>query len=91
MSSINREIAAAIIAGKYDDDKPSKIVTYNNMFDGGLTFAVVFERDCQNKYEQSPACSNVSVVWTKAKGYTHYGMHLMHTNQVETDKQENAK
>lgn len=77
MGSINAAIAKDIIAGKYAEDKPAKIVTYENMFDGGLTFAVVFEHENLKKYEQSPACTNVSTVWTKDVGITFYGSIIM--------------
>jgi hypothetical protein len=68
MGTINKQIADEIIAGGYKSDKPVKIVTYNNMFEGGLTYAVVCASDPYTKYEQSPACSNVRTVWTKAGG-----------------------
>ena len=69
MGTITKEIAEAIIAGsqEYANDGITKIVTYNNMFDGGLTYAAVFRRDYQMKYEESPACSNVRVVWREKK------------------------
>ena len=68
MASINKQIADDIIAGKYPEDDCTKIVTYNNMFDGGLTYAAVFRRNYQNKYEESPACQNVRTYWTEKDG-----------------------
>ena len=68
MGTITKQIAEDIMAGKYAEDKPTKIVTYNNMFDGGLTYAVVFEREDQFKYERSGACDNVTTIWTKQDG-----------------------
>jgi hypothetical protein len=70
MGTINRQIAEEIAAGKYKEDRPTKIVTYNNMFDGEKSFAVVCEREDQQRYEKSPACSNVKVWWTKENGRT---------------------
>lgn len=63
MSTINKQIADDIIAGKYPDEGVTKIVTYNNMFNGGLEYAAVHRRENQFKYEESPACSNVKVYW----------------------------
>ncbi len=68
MATISKQIADDIIAGMYPEDGCTKIVTYNNMFDGGLTYAAVFRRDNQFKYEQSPACHNVKVYWTLQDG-----------------------
>lgn len=68
MGTITEQIANEIMAGKYAEDQPTKIVTYNNMFDGGLTYAVVFRRDDQMKYESSPACGNVKTIWTEKDG-----------------------
>lgn len=77
MGTISKPIAEAIIFTKeYDDDGCTKVVTYRNMFDGGLTFAAVFRHENQNKYENSPACEKVSVVWTSKDGLTDYGVML---------------
>jgi len=77
MGTINREIAKDIIKGLYPTDDTTKIVTYNNMFDGGLTFATVYRHEYQNKYEESPACHNVRVVWSYIGGMTLYGQQLL--------------
>ena len=77
MGSINKEIAADIIKGKYPEDNTTKIITYNNMFDGGLTYATVYLHEYQHKYEESPACHNVQVVWTDNGGLTSYGRKLL--------------
>lgn len=63
MGTISKIIADDIIAGKYPEDDCTKIVTYNNMFDGSLTYACVFRREDQMKYELSPACHNVKTYW----------------------------
>ena len=68
MGTINRNIAEKVVEGMYNDDQPTKIVTYNNMFDGGLSYGLVCAHDDQMKYEDSPACFNVRVWWTKAHG-----------------------
>lgn len=68
MGTIAKQIADDIIAGNYPKDKCVKIVTYNNMFDGGLTFAAVFAHENICRYEASPACSNVQTYWLLGKG-----------------------
>jgi hypothetical protein len=64
MGTITKTIADAIMAGDYKDDSFSKIVVYRNMFDGRLTYAIVFKDEDQQKYEKSPACDYVQTVWT---------------------------
>jgi hypothetical protein len=63
MSTISKKIADDIIDGKYPEDECTKIITYNNIFDGGLTYAAVFKHENQLKYELSPACFNVKTYW----------------------------
>lgn len=63
MSTVSKQIVDDIIAGKYADDEITKIVTYNNMFNGRLEYATVHRRENQLKYELSPACSNVKTYW----------------------------
>jgi len=81
MGTISKDIAEDVMTGKYSEDNPVKIITYNNMFDGGLTFAVVFIYENFSKYEQSPACHNVRTVWTKPHGLTPYGQTLMNSKE----------
>lgn len=83
MGTINAAIARDIIfTNQYDDDNCTKIVTYNNMFDGGLTFAAVFYRDYFRKYEESPACHNVQTVWHSTTGLTPYGQQLCDKGEI---------
>ena len=51
-----------------DEDKPpvTKIVEYTNQW-GGLSTAVVYKTDNQNKYEESPACINVKTIWIRTE------------------------
>lgn len=72
MGSISNAIAVDVINGKYNDDKPVKVVSYLNAWDG-VTVAVVFAHDNYNKYEQSPACQDVQVIWN-GKLLTEYGV-----------------
>ncbi len=41
----------------------TKIVTYNNMFNNGLEYAILYEHQDQDRYEKSHACSNVTTIW----------------------------
>ena len=66
MSSVPESIAREIIAndGYYlDDERVTQVVTYNNQFDGGLTYALVYGRNNPRKYHDSPACLNVRAIW----------------------------
>lgn len=69
MGTVTKSIAQAVINGDYDDDKPSRVVSYNNQFDGGLTYAVIFQGESKTKYHDSPACSNVKVMWDIEQSY----------------------
>lgn len=66
MGTITEKVAKQIISndGHYEDDtRASKVVTYNNMFDGALTYAVVYPAEYFWRYEESPVCHNVKVLW----------------------------
>lgn len=68
MSTISKEIAQTIIDNEryYPGDhvRVTKIVTYNNQFDGGLEYAMVYEHQDQMRYEESSACHNVTTIWS---------------------------
>ena len=68
MASVNsREQVDEIIAAN-GRDGVVKIVQYNNMFDGGLTYGLVFKTDGKrgyNRYEESLACGNAKILWEK--------------------------
>lgn len=67
MSTVDKEIADEVIAknGYYhpEDPRVRKVVTYNNQFNGKLEYAVVYVNQNSMKYENSPACRNVKVIW----------------------------
>lgn len=70
MGTISKSVAEHLIAheGHYEDDtQASKIVSYSNQFTGSTTYAVVYPRDYQFKYEESPACADVKVLWEASK------------------------
>ena len=64
----NPAIVADIIAndGWYQGDKTEtrvvKVVSYLNQW-GGTSTAVVYENDNYMRYETSPPCRNVQVLW----------------------------
>jgi len=68
----NQEIIASIIAndGWYQGDKSEmksemrvvKVVSYLNQW-GNYSTAVVYEKDDYMRYEMSPACFDVKVLW----------------------------
>lgn len=73
MATINsREIVDEIISGngQYADDEPVlKIVQYNNQFNGGLAYGLVYASDGPagyHRYETSPACHNPVVIFERA-------------------------
>ena len=67
MATVTKEICEEIITGngwyRGDPVRVVKVVTYNNMFDGGLTWAIVYPDEDLMRYENSPACQNVKVIW----------------------------
>ena len=65
MGTITNRIADAIIHGHKEEliDETKFIITYNNMFDGSLTYAIIGWRDPDFKYHDSPACSNTKFIW----------------------------
>jgi hypothetical protein len=71
MGTINKAIADKIIAGTDYVDETQYIVTYNNVFDGGLEYATIGWRESATRYHDSPACRNVTVIWCHMKAPTH--------------------
>lgn len=69
MASINsRETVDTLIAnnGIYpgDEDMPVvRIVQYNNMFDGRVTYGLVYSGEALDRYHASPACLNPKTIW----------------------------
>ena len=67
MGTISKGIAEVIIQndGYYHGDCIVKVITYNNQFDGGLEYACVHAHENYYRYENAPACHNVTVIWEK--------------------------
>lgn len=74
MSTLNQEVCQKIIAnnGVYPGDErlpPTvMVITYNNRFNGGLEWASIRADESATRYEDSPACKNVQVYWTRGIG-----------------------
>lgn len=66
MATVSEKIAKEIIDndGYYKDDpRVMKVITYENDFNGGLSYALVYPGEDYFRYEKSPRCHNVRVVW----------------------------
>ena len=45
------------------------VITYNNQFNGNLSYAVVYAPQTPIGYLESPACGNAKVIWTPTERY----------------------
>lgn len=64
MATVSKEIADDIIAGKYPDDTPTiRIVKYQNNFDGGDSYGVIYQGEDPLRYHRSPYCHNPTIYW----------------------------
>ena len=69
MASVPKSLADEIIAanGLYKDDpRVTRVVVYENQFDGTDTYAIIYARENPRRYHESPACHNVRVYWDYA-------------------------
>ncbi len=64
MGTINRQTADAVIAGKYDDDLPVKIVKYTNAW-GDESFGLICAHENPDRYAPSEYVINPVVFWEK--------------------------
>lgn len=61
-----RDIVDKIIEnnGHYsDDERVVRIVEYNNMFNGGVAYGLIYESEDLYRYHNSPACINPRTIW----------------------------
>jgi hypothetical protein len=68
MATVNsRAIVDEIIEGNgyYEDDELQvvKIVQYNNIFDGGITYGLIWEGEDPWRYHKGEACLNPRTIW----------------------------
>jgi hypothetical protein len=69
MSTVGKSIADKIVAGEYKSDKPTRIVKYQNMFDGGDAYGVTFKPQNKDTYLTAGACRNPQIYWDIEDGY----------------------
>lgn len=72
MATVSKEIADNIIAndGYYEGDRSSegdprvvRIVRYNNMFDGGEAFGLIYAGEDLDRYHNAAACHNPTTIF----------------------------
>jgi len=74
MATVNsREIVDQIIAGNgyyMGDPLVIRIVSYENMFNGGTTYGLIYQGEDPWRYHKADACSNVQTIFEhdSAKG-----------------------
>lgn len=62
MGTISKPIADAVIAGKYNEDQPRKIVKYTNAW-GGEAYGLICKGQSLETYEESNFVQNPEVYW----------------------------
>jgi hypothetical protein len=70
MGSITAQTAKEIIAADghyYDDPKAAKVVVYTTP-EGQEQHAIVYPHEYRMRYEESPWCLNVRVLWEDSNG-----------------------
>lgn len=67
MSTITKEIADDVIAGKYDEDNPIALVEYTNNW-GVLAYGLICEGQRVDMYAESAYVHQPRLYWKKAPG-----------------------
>lgn len=62
MGTVNKEIADAVIAGKYAEDRPKRIVKYTNAWDGEA-YGLICAHESLNRYAASEFVINPTIYW----------------------------
>jgi len=72
MSTVSKSIADRIIAGEFDTDQPliTEIIQYNNIFDGGLAYKLIYDGQNYKAYLHVPSMLNPRLYWQRP-GYGH--------------------
>ena len=66
MGTISKEIADDVIAGKYEDDQPVKIVKYQDAW-GGEAYGLICKGQNLNTYRETEYVINPTVYWERKK------------------------
>jgi hypothetical protein len=72
----SKDIVDEIIAnnGKYGSDpEVVAIVQYNNQFNGGLAWGLIYEGEDAERYHTSPYCHNPKTIWIHGIGMVNHG------------------
>jgi len=64
MGTITKEIADDVIAGKYEEDRPVKIVKYENAW-GGEGYGLICEGQNPERYAASEFVRNPVTYWER--------------------------
>jgi hypothetical protein len=72
MGTVTEQVARVVVAneGFYpgDSTRVQKVVRYRNVFSGNFSYGLVYPQDDYNCYEKSPACYEVTVLWSLKDG-----------------------
>lgn len=68
MATVSKAIADKIVKGDgYDHMQVVRIVKYQNQFDGGYAYGLIYRGENLQRYHQSPACHNPEIYWELEK------------------------
>lgn len=68
-----KDVVDAIIAnnGIYEGDPPVvRIVEYNNQFNGGIAWGLIYQGEDINRYHNSGACLNPRIIFERTPGHS---------------------
>lgn len=66
MGTVTKQIADDVIAGKYDEDQPLKIVKYTNAW-GADAYGLICVGDSPDRYAETNFVRNPTVYWEKPR------------------------
>ena len=62
VGTINKELADAVIAGKYAEDRPKRIVKYTTAW-GGEAYGLICAHESLDRYAASDFVINPTIYW----------------------------
>jgi len=66
MGTISKKIADQVIAGKFAEDRPRKIIKYTNAW-GGEAYGLICAHEDPNRYAASDFVQDPTVYWEAPK------------------------